>query len=207
MSSPCKEKPKTHDNSEKETDKEFEVTEPNAPKTNALEMPTTESLNAERSFIDEMQTKLLETFGTTATMAAVDGDVEKYRRMIPFNTIEPEKISQQESILELLISNGICDDETFKIFIAEPDLHKDKASQILDSLYCVNTLMPIVYENESAIEWVNSIESVANVAGPEDIPISNELSDGLLDTNQAPSADSISDTQTTVEEVPCKCDI
>lgn len=77
-----------------------------------------------------------------------------YRQMIPYNTTDPSKISQQESILELLISNNICNDETFKIFIAEPDLHKDKASAILDELYCVSKLLP---EDEgdvvSICEW------------------------------------------------------
>lgn len=61
-----------------------------------------------------------------------------YRQMIPYNTIDPSKISQQEAIIELLISNGICNDETFKVFIAEPDLHKERASAILDDLYCVS---------------------------------------------------------------------
>lgn len=75
--------------------------------------------------------------------------IEDYRCMIPYNTVDPQKISQQESILELLISNGICDDETFKIFIAEPDLHKERATEILDNLYCVNRLIP---EDENGYE-------------------------------------------------------
>lgn len=107
-------------------------------------------------FIEEMQTEHTVTIETSAF-----DDVEKFRQMIPYDTIDPEKISQQESILELLISNGICNQETFQIFIAEPDLHKEKASQILDSLYCVNTMMPIEYENDVAIEWVDSVDSVA----------------------------------------------
>lgn len=80
-----------------------------------------------------------------------------YRQMIPYNTTDPSKISQQESILELLISNNICNDETFKIFIAEPDLHKDKASAILDDLYCVSKWLPDD-ENDviSVCEWPTS---------------------------------------------------
>lgn len=111
----------------------------------------------QQDFIEEMQTDT-----NTITVETITSfDVDKYRQMIPYNTTDPEKINQQESILELLISNGICDDETFRIFIAEPDLHKEKASQILDSLYCVNTMMPVEYENDAgAIEWIDMAESM-----------------------------------------------
>lgn len=120
-------------------------------KTNKVtEIPALKS--NEPDFIDEIQmdsTPIMET-------VSFDVNIEQFRKMIPYNTNDPEKISQQESILELLITNGICNEDTFKIFIAEPDLHKEKASQILDSLYCVNTMMPDEYENEGTIEWINS---------------------------------------------------
>lgn len=139
----------------------------------------TTSDSVEPDFIDQMQTEMNNSCiggdGADATaenqVTIFTNDVEKYRRMIPYNTDNPEKISQQESILELLISNGICDDETFKIFIAEPDLHKDKASQIVDSLYCVDTMISIEYENEVATEWVNSVESMATTASDTAISI------------------------------------
>lgn len=86
---------------------------------------------------------------TNEAMDALSGELHdeqkecrKYIEMLPYQTDDPSKIKQQESILELLISNGICNDDTFKIFIAEPDLHKDEASRILDKLYCVTTMMP-----------------------------------------------------------------
>lgn len=63
---------------------------------------------------------------------------DKYRRMLPYNTNDPEIQQRQESIIELLISQNICNDENFKIFIAEPDLHKDKASRILDQIYVLD---------------------------------------------------------------------
>lgn len=111
----------------------------------------------QQDFIKKMQTDTNTV--TMDTMAPIN--IDKFRQMIPYNTTDPEKINQQESILELLISNGICDDETFRIFIAEPDLHKEKASQILDSLYCVNTMMPVEYENDTgAIEWIDLAESM-----------------------------------------------
>lgn len=102
---------------------------------------------------------------TLASQVYVDASMASesvYRQMIPYNTTDPAKISQQESILELLISNNICNDETFKIFIAEPDLHKDKASAILDDLYCVSKLLPDE-ENDgiSICEWQPATGDVA----------------------------------------------
>lgn len=90
-----------------------------------------------------------------------------YRQMIPYNTTDPQKISQQESILELLIFNNICNDETFKIFIAEPDLHKEKASAILDELYCVSKLLP---DDASDIASVSDWQSVAG-----DMPVEQHI--------------------------------
>lgn len=122
-------------------------------------------------FIDNMHTDAACSEGAINSAMNFTSDVEKYRRMIPYCTSDPAKISQQESILELLISNGICDDETFKIFIAEPDSHKAKASQILDSLYCVSTMISIEYENDAtATEWVNSVESIALVSDTASAP-------------------------------------
>lgn len=143
-------------------------------KTNT-EAPVIENHN---DFIEEMQT---EEMFAMETMAYVN--VEKFRQMIPYDTTDPEKISQQESILELLISNGICNDETFQIFIAEPDSHKEKASQILDSLYCVNTMMPNEYENEGAIEWVNSVESMPIAQTPDPVVAIETNSNGPNESN------------------------
>lgn len=129
---------------------------------------------SQQDFIEEMQTENATIVETTVLI-----NVDKFRQMIPYNTTDPEKISQQESILELLISNGICNDETFQIFITEPDLHKEKASQILDSLYCVNTMMPIEYENDGAIEWVNSVESLPIAQTPDSIAFETNLNSAM----------------------------
>lgn len=101
-----------------------------------------------------------------------DDAMDKYRKMIPYRTDDPQKMSQQESILELLISNGICDDETFKIFIAEPDSHKQQAEKILDSLYCVTSFLP--EQTEDQIEYENG-EWRLNTGG--DMLITGELID------------------------------
>lgn len=76
----------------------------------------------------------------------------KYRAMIPYNTTDPAKSEQQLAILDLLVVNDICNDETFKIFIAEPDLHKDRANEILDNLYCVESTE--FADGSELIEWV-----------------------------------------------------
>lgn len=100
----------------------------------------------------------------------IDENAVKYRKMIPYETTDPEKVSQQESILELLISNGICNDETFKIFISEPDLHKAEASRILDNMYCLNTtLEPDNVENAADIPFADATEAADSM---NDVPMS-----------------------------------
>lgn len=156
--------------------------------------PTVNTTNhREPDFIDKMQIEMNNSCSggggggdgsgvvTENPIAIFTNDTEKYRQMIPYNTDDADKISQQESILELLISNGICDDETFKIFIAEPDLHKDKAAQILDSLYCVDTMISNEYDNEMASEWVNSVESMATTTSDTAISTdTNAITPGIL---------------------------
>lgn len=86
-----------------------------------------------------------------------DSEALRLRTRIPYNTTDPAKISQQLAILDLLVVNGICNDETFTIFIAEPDLHKDKANEILDNLYSV---VPMEFQNgEGADYWNADIET------------------------------------------------
>lgn len=137
-------------------------------------------------------------------------DIEKYRQMIPYNTADPEKISQQESILELLISNGICDDETFKVFIAEPDLHKERASQILDGLYCVNTMMPNDYDNDTTIEWMGSTESMQFVAATDNFThLVDDSISATTETNQIATTEALAETQDVASassEVPAMSD-
>lgn len=124
----------------------------------SLKKNETQVINVDHSnLIEEMQT--MTQLSAQNILEVTEGsDVNKYRQMIPYETTDPEKISQQESILELLITNGICDDETFKMFIAEPESHKEEASKILDSLYCVNTMIPESYENEMPSEWIDTIQ-------------------------------------------------
>lgn len=61
----------------------------------------------------------------------------KYRKQLPYQTDDPDTIEQQALLLEFLISNNICTDENFEIFIADPENHKDEATRIVDELYVV----------------------------------------------------------------------
>ncbi|KAM8708898.1 hypothetical protein ACLKA7_015809 [Drosophila subpalustris] len=61
----------------------------------------------------------------------------KYRKRLPYQTDDPATMEQQSLLLEFLISNNICTDENFEIFIADPENHKDEATRIVDELYMV----------------------------------------------------------------------
>lgn len=63
---------------------------------------------------------------------------DKYRNMIPYNTTDLDEINRQQTVLEILIENGICNDENFKIFISEHEQHKDEAEQILNNLFDIS---------------------------------------------------------------------
>ncbi|KAH8239728.1 hypothetical protein KR032_007335 [Drosophila birchii] len=60
-----------------------------------------------------------------------------FRQRLPYHTDNPELIEQQQILLEFLISNNICTEQNFEIFIADPDNHKDEANRIVDDLYMV----------------------------------------------------------------------
>lgn len=60
---------------------------------------------------------------------------DKYRKLIPYNTTDPTEIKRQETVLDILIENGICHDRNFRIFISEYEQHKDEAETILNNLF------------------------------------------------------------------------
>lgn len=62
-------------------------------------------------------------------------DCDKYRKLVPYNTTDPTEIKRQETVLNILIENGICHEENFKIFITEYERHKDEAEAILNNLF------------------------------------------------------------------------
>uniref|UniRef100_A0A1B0CSX5 Protein involved in establishing cohesion between sister chromatids during dna replication n=2 Tax=Lutzomyia longipalpis TaxID=7200 RepID=A0A1B0CSX5_LUTLO len=73
-------------------------------------------------------------------IAKVNGDpYEEFRKRIPYKTTDPVVIDRQTSILELLISNQKCTEETFKVFIGDPENHKAEAARILDEMFCLTS--------------------------------------------------------------------
>ncbi|XP_055855687.1 N-acetyltransferase eco [Episyrphus balteatus] len=75
----------------------------------------------------------------TETEADVEEDDEFYefRRRLPYNTNNPELIEQQHILLDFLITNKICTEENFTIFIADPENNKEAAQRIVDQLVVV----------------------------------------------------------------------
>lgn len=80
---------------------------------------------------------------------------EKYRQQIPYQTDDPAIIEQQALLLEFLISNNICTDRNFEIFIADPDNHKEEATSIVDNLYMV------VYAEQQALAKSDGDKAIA----------------------------------------------
>ncbi|XP_034483378.1 N-acetyltransferase eco [Drosophila innubila] len=98
--------------------------------------------NLDDTVVDEIvesETVPPEALATPAVEAeAVQQDPYiKYRNQLPYQTDDPEIMEQQSVLLEFLISNNICTDENFEIFIADPENHKDEATRIVDELYMV----------------------------------------------------------------------
>uniref|UniRef100_A0A1A9Z3L4 N-acetyltransferase domain-containing protein n=1 Tax=Glossina pallidipes TaxID=7398 RepID=A0A1A9Z3L4_GLOPL len=64
-------------------------------------------------------------------------DFAEFRNRLPFNTTDPEIIERQHLLLDFLITNNICNEENFIIFIADPDNHKEEAERIVDELVMI----------------------------------------------------------------------
>ena len=89
----------------------------------------------------------------------IDPTYDYYRKQIPYNTNDPELQARQENLLDFLISNNICTEENFKIFIAEPEFHKESAAAILDQIYQIETLLP----EDIDVANLNAEENVLNM--------------------------------------------
>lgn len=84
----------------------------------------------------------------------------KFKDLLPYKTSDPNIHKRQETLLDLLISNGICTEENFMIFIAEPDAHKEEAAKILDELFQIET------------EYFNDDEPPTKETTMDDVPMS-----------------------------------
>ncbi|XP_055905239.1 N-acetyltransferase eco [Eupeodes corollae] len=60
-----------------------------------------------------------------------------FRRRLPYNTNNPELIERQHILLDFMETNKICTEENFKIFIADPENHKEEAQKILDHIVVI----------------------------------------------------------------------
>ncbi|TDG53147.1 hypothetical protein AWZ03_000690 [Drosophila navojoa] len=103
---------------------------------------------------------------------------EKYRQQLPYKTDDPAVIEQQTLLLEFLITNNICTDKNFEIFIADPDNHKEEATRIVDNLYTV------VYADQLDLiepEEQNYIKTeIEHVPGKDESPAVD-----IVDSNKA----------------------
>ncbi|XP_005180634.2 N-acetyltransferase eco [Musca domestica] len=66
-------------------------------------------------------------------------DYNEFIKRLPYNTTDPEIIERQHLLLDFLITNNICTEKNFTIFIADPDNHKEEAERIIDDLVMVVT--------------------------------------------------------------------
>lgn len=66
-----------------------------------------------------------------------DDEMDGFRNRIPYNTVDAKEAEKQSELLEMLITHGLCTEENFTIFIAEPDQHKDEMNRVMDSLVAV----------------------------------------------------------------------
>ncbi|XP_068148636.1 N-acetyltransferase eco [Drosophila tropicalis] len=112
-----------------------------------------------------------------------------FRQRLPYNTQDQELIEQQQILLEFLISNNICTEENFTIFIAEPDTHKIEANKIVDELYTIINAEEAPKEAEVPVP-----ETVTPVVPSEKLfPIFNQRLQPLVQRSQRHKAPSASD--------------
>lgn len=77
-------------------------------------------------------------------------DANDFRSRIPCNTTDPQLIEQQRTMLEFLISNGICTNENFEVFIADYENRKDEAEAIMNQ-FITSDSSDVVSEASSKI--------------------------------------------------------
>ncbi|XP_034107500.1 N-acetyltransferase eco [Drosophila albomicans] len=107
----------------------------------------------------------------------------KYRSQLPYKTSDAATMEQQALLLEFLISNNICTDKNFEIFIADPDNHKDEATRIVDQLYMV-----INAEMQELDQPAASVETTAQPKYTETEPgAQQKTTEGEMETESVES--------------------
>ncbi|KAI8117306.1 N-acetyltransferase eco [Lucilia cuprina] len=102
--------------------------------------------NDNNAFLDEIDQQLALMNEEESSSNLIDDivlqdnqDFNDFRKRLPYNTNDPEIIERQHLLLDFLITNNICTEENFNIFIADPDNHKAEAERIIDELVIVVT--------------------------------------------------------------------
>lgn len=100
----------------------------------------------------------------------------EFRQRLPYQTDDPNVVEQQQILLEFLISNNICTEKNFEIFIANPDDYKDEANQIVDNLYMV-----VNSEEAAQLAQMETVENTAVAIAPkQDAPAVEEVQPKLF---------------------------
>jgi len=109
------------------------------------------------------------------TVAEIDPFAE-FRNRLPYQTNDPEIVEQQQILLEFLISNNICTEQNFEIFIANPDNYKEEANRIVDELYMV-----VNSEEAAQLAQMEALpEPVLDIPPPQDPPATDEVQPRLF---------------------------
>ncbi|XP_016956063.1 N-acetyltransferase eco [Drosophila biarmipes] len=104
------------------------------------------------------------------TIAEIDAFAE-FRKRLPYQTNDPEIVEQQQILLEFLISNNICTEQNFEIFIANPDNYKEEANRIVDELYMV-----VNSEEATQLAQMETLQEPAlDIPPPQDPPTTEEV--------------------------------
>lgn len=110
---------------------------------------------------DDKQFKLYEELENTDETIEIDGIINRLKEstiiQIPSDSgtlipVDPAIIEQQQNMLDFLICNNICTEENIKIFINEPENHKEEASKILNDLIVITTESVDIENTEMFVE-------------------------------------------------------
>lgn len=115
-----------------------------------------------------------DTIETTIDMIELldNEDFSEFRNRIPYNTNDPEIMERQHLLLDFLISHNICNEENFKIFIADPENHTEKAAEIIDSITLV-----VSTTNDEILNNLNETNSINDIIIDEDTQSSHIYND------------------------------
>lgn len=101
-----------------------------ATKTDDTPTNTTVSTDSDAANADQLSAALKPDDAATSL-----ANYNRFLRQLPYQTDDPEIQERQQTLLNLLYTNNICNEHTFRIFIMEPKQHEAAATHILDQLF------------------------------------------------------------------------